>query len=113
MNGTHIFQAFCELCLDVSENVTNKPLGSYLVPDIQGRGVGKGEGNGLMLANFGEVQVHVEGDSADVRGVAGTSLDELGDGRELVLRGGRGDVTGVQEEAEEGSFSCCLSSDHK
>ena len=41
-----------------------------------------------MLANFGKVQVNVEGDGADVRGVASTSLDELGDGRELVLRGG-------------------------
>ena len=95
MNGTHIFQAFCELCLDVSENVTNKPLGSYPVPDIQGRGVRKGKGNELMLANFGKVQVNVKGDGADVRGVAGTSLDELNDGRELVLRRGRGNVTSV------------------
>ncbi len=88
MSATHIFEAFRELCLDVPENVTDYPLGGYIVPEIQGRGVREGEGNGLMLASFGMVQVNVEGDSADVRGVASTSLDELGDGRELVLGGG-------------------------
>ena len=88
VSATHIFETFCELCLDVPEYVTDYSLGGDLVPDIQGRGVGKGEGNGLMLASFGKVQVNVEGDCADVRGVASTSLDELGDGRELVLRGG-------------------------
>jgi hypothetical protein len=88
VSATHIFQAFCELCLDVPENVTDYSLGGYLVPGIQGRGVRKGEGKGLMLTRFGKVQVNVEGDGADVRGVASTSLDELGDGRELVLRGG-------------------------
>jgi hypothetical protein len=88
VNATHIFQAFCELCLDVPENVTDYSLGGYLVPDIQGRGVRKCEGNCLMLGNFGKVHINVEGDGTDVRGVASTSLDELGDGRKLVLRGG-------------------------
>jgi hypothetical protein len=88
VSATHIFQAFCELCLDVPENVTDYSLGGCIVPGIQGRGVRKGEGNGLMLASFGKVQVNVEGDGTDVRSVASTSLDELGDGRELVLRGG-------------------------
>ncbi len=88
VGATHFFQAFCELGLDVPENVTNYSLGGYLVPGIQGRCVRKGEGNSLMLASFRKVQINVEGDGADVRGVAGTSLDELGDGRELVLRGG-------------------------
>ena len=95
MRATDIFQALRELCLDVSENVTDSSLGGDLVPGIQGRGVRKGEGNGLMLASFGKVQVNVEGDGADVRGVASTSLDELGDGRELVLRGGWRNVAGV------------------
>jgi hypothetical protein len=54
-SATHIFQAFRELGLDVPENVTDKPLGGDLVPDIQGRGVRKGERDGLMLANFGKV----------------------------------------------------------
>ena len=88
VSATHIFEAFGELCLDVPENVTDYPLGGYIVPEIQGRGVGKGEGNGLMLARLGKVQVNVEGDCANVRGVASTSLDKLGDGRELVLGGG-------------------------
>jgi hypothetical protein len=48
-----------------------------------------------MLASFGKVQVNVEGDGTDVRGVASTSLDELGDGRELVLRGSWRNVAGV------------------
>jgi len=78
--ATHIFQAICELCLDVPENVTNESFGGNVVPDIQGRGVGKGKRNGLPLADFGGVQVNVERDGADVRGVASTSLDELGDG---------------------------------
>jgi hypothetical protein len=89
MRATHIFQTLRELCLDVSENVTDKALGSDLVPDIQGRGVCKRKRNGLTLTgDFGRVQVYVERDGADVRGVASTSLDELGDGCELVLRRG-------------------------
>jgi hypothetical protein len=72
----------------VSENVTDKSLGGDLVPDIQGRGVRKGKRHRLTLADFGRVQVYVKRDGADVRGVASTSLDELGDGCELVLRCG-------------------------
>ena len=88
VSATHIFETFCELCLHVPENVSDYSLGGHLVPDIQGRSVRKGEGNGLMLASFGGVQVNIEGYGADVSGVASTSLDKLGDGRELVLRGG-------------------------
>jgi hypothetical protein len=55
VSATHIFEAFRELCLDVPENVTDYPLGGYIVPEIQGRGVREGEGNGLMLASFGMV----------------------------------------------------------
>jgi hypothetical protein len=64
----------------VPENVTYQPFGDNLVPEIQGRGVRECEGNGVMLANFGKIQVNVERDGADMRGVASTSLDELGDG---------------------------------
>lgn len=39
VSATHIFETFCELCLDVPENVTDHSLGGHLVPDIQGRGV--------------------------------------------------------------------------
>jgi len=48
-----------------------------------------------MLASFGKIQVNIEGDGADVGGVASTSLNELGDGRELGLRGGWRNVAGV------------------
>ena len=72
----------------MSENVTDKTLGGDLVPDIQGRGVCKRKRDGLTLTEFGMVQVYVERDGADVRGVASTSLDELGNGCELVLRRG-------------------------
>jgi len=39
----------------VPENVSDKPLGGHLVPDIKGWGVCEGERDGLMLANFGKV----------------------------------------------------------
>jgi len=95
------------------EDVTDESFGGDLVPDIQGRGVRKGERNRVTLADLGKVQVNVERDGADERGVASTSLDELGDGCELVLRRGGRNVAGIQEEAEESRFSRCLSGDHK
>lgn len=95
------------------ENVADESFGGNVVPDIQGRGVRKSERNRLALADLGKVQVNVERDGADVRGAASTSLNELGDGCELVLRGGGRNVAGIQEEAEEGRFSRRLSGDHK
>ena len=95
------------------ENVADESFGGNVVPGIQGRGVREGKRDRLTLADLRNVQVNVEGEGADVRGVASTSLDELGDGCELVLRGGGRNVAGIQEEAEEGRFSCCLSGDHK
>lgn len=93
------------------EDVADKSFGGNVVPDIQGRGVRKGERNRLTLADLRGV--NVERDGADVRGVASTSLDELGDGCELVLRRGGRNVARIQEEAEEGRFSRCLSGDHE
>jgi hypothetical protein len=113
MSETYIIQAFRELCLDVPKNVTNETLGGYLVPDIKGRCIRKGEGDGLMVRIVQGVQSNVERDCTDVRGMASTSLDKLGDGRKLVLRGGQGNIAGVKEEAEKCSFSGCLSSDHE
>ena len=95
------------------ENVTDDSFGGNVVPGIQGRGVREGEGDRLTLADLRNVQVNVEREGADVRGVASTSLDELGDGCELVLGGGGRNVAGIQEEAEEGRFSRCLPGDHK
>ena len=66
-----------------------------------------------MLRVIQGVQFNVERDCADVRGMASTTLDKLGDGCKLVLRGGRGNITGVKEEAEKCSFSGCLSSNHE
>ena len=95
------------------ENVPDESFGGNVVPDVQGRGVREGKRNRLTLADLRRVNVNVERDGADVRGVASTSLDELGDGSELVLRRGGRNVAGIQEEAEESRFSRCLSGDHK
>jgi hypothetical protein len=108
-----IIQAIRELGLDVTKNVTHEPLGGYLVPDIKGRCIRKGKGDGLMLRIVQGVQFNVKRDCTDVGGMASTSLDKLGDGSKLVLRGGRGNITGVKEEAEKSSFPCCLSSNHE
>jgi hypothetical protein len=66
-----------------------------------------------MLRIVQGVQFNVERDCTDVRGMASTSLDKLGDGCELVLRSGRGNIAGVKEEAEKCGFSCCLPSNHE
>ena len=61
MRADHIFQALRELCLDMSENVTEKSLGGNVVPDIQGQGVCKGKCNGLPTSRGSQVYVEGEG----------------------------------------------------
>ena len=66
----------------------------------------------LLVAVCGG-HVDVDGDGAHEGGVATAALDELGDGSELVARGGGGEEAGVEEEPEEGGLARAAASDHE
>lgn len=85
----------------MTQRLGEEALGGDLVLEVERGRVDEGEAEGVLLAAAVVVQVDVDGGGADVGGVAAASLDELCDGRELVLCGPRRDDARVEQEPKE------------
>ena len=83
------------------QRLGEQALGGNLVLEVERGRVDQGEAEGVLLAGALLVDADVDAGGADVGRVAAASLDELCDGRELVLGGPRRDDARVEQEPEE------------
>ena len=108
---TDVVDGVCESGVDLADDFLYGALCGVLVCKVERGRVDEGECERKGVWVEGEVDV--DGEGANVGCVAAAALHELGDGGELVLAGGGGDVAGVEEEAEEGRLSGALAGDHE